>query len=316
MVDRGRDSARRHPSLQTGRADLPHPAFQSVGSRARGSDSSSHPQAWRPDLRSQPSQLRLVVSAADQPLRALASVLVPLVSPSCFHLPASLRSTVITRFVATTDALTPTRQRRGLFAQRLYQHGWVSLIIAGRLPTIPSPTICVLSGDRPDVSGFCPPRQASSFPSRLAHSHRPNRVHVSLCVETLLRTGRSLPVALHAALLGRSYRSIPHDSSPHRSGLPPLCLPAFSGALGRALRARRRGKPARVQYCRAAGSGVPALPARSISPGIKLIPFKGQEFGILLRTIVIVFASPGHSGRQCGSRQSRARRRESDPVYC
>jgi hypothetical protein len=47
----------------------------------------------------------------------------------------------------------------------------------------------------------------------------------------LLRTGRSRSVALHPALLRRSYGSIPHDSSPHRSGLSPLHLPAFSGAL-------------------------------------------------------------------------------------
>jgi hypothetical protein len=118
----------RHPSLQTGRADLPHPAFQSVGSRARGSGSSPRPQVWRRDLRCQPSQWRLAVAAADQPLRALASVLGPSLSPSSFHLPASLRSTVVTRFFATTDALTPASQRGGLFTHGLHQHWRVSLI--------------------------------------------------------------------------------------------------------------------------------------------------------------------------------------------
>ena len=74
--------------------------------------------------------------------------------------------------------------------------------------------------------------QASSFASRLAHSRRPNRVHGGcLPGQPVLRTGRSRSVALHVALLGRSYGSIPHGSSPHRSGLPPLCLLAFSGAL-------------------------------------------------------------------------------------
>jgi hypothetical protein len=53
--DRGRDGARRHPSLQTGRADFPHPAFQSVGALARGSGSSPRPQGWPPDLRYTPS---------------------------------------------------------------------------------------------------------------------------------------------------------------------------------------------------------------------------------------------------------------------
>ena len=35
----------RHPSLQTGRADFPHPAFQSVGALARGSGSCAVPKS-------------------------------------------------------------------------------------------------------------------------------------------------------------------------------------------------------------------------------------------------------------------------------
>ena len=54
---------------------------------------------------------------------------------------------------------------------------WVSLITAGGLPAIPSPTIGAMSGVLPAASGFCPPRQASSFARRLAHPRRPNRVH-------------------------------------------------------------------------------------------------------------------------------------------
>jgi hypothetical protein len=232
--DRGRESGVRPPSLQTGRAVFPHPAFQLVGTPSRGSGSPPRPQAERPDFRCQPSQLCSAVSAAGKPLRALASVFRPSSGPSCFHFPASLHSTVITRFAATTDALTPASQARGLFAHRTHQHGRVSLIIAGGLPTIPSPTICVLSGDRPDASGSFPPRQASSFPSRLTHSRRPNRVHGGGPPgPPVLRTGRSRSVALHPALLRRSYGSIPHDSSPHRSGLSPLYPSAFSGALGR-----------------------------------------------------------------------------------
>jgi hypothetical protein len=50
----------------------------------------------------------------------------------------------------------------------------------------------------------------------------------------VLRTGRSRSVALHPASLRRSYGSIPHGSSPHRSGLPPLYPLALSGALARA----------------------------------------------------------------------------------
>jgi hypothetical protein len=176
--------------------------------------------------------MRSAKATVGEPLRALSLVCGPSFRLSSFHFPASLRSTVITRFVATTDALTPARQMRRLFAQRTHQHGRGSLIIAGRLPAIPSPTIGVWSGDRPAASGFCPPRQASSFDSRLAHARRPNRVHGDRPPgQPVLRTGRSRSVALHVALLGRSYGSIPHDSSPHRSGLSPLHLPAFSGAL-------------------------------------------------------------------------------------
>ena len=51
-------------------------------------------------------------------MRALSLVCRPVFRLPSFHLPASLRSTVVTRFAATTDALTPASQARGLFAQR------------------------------------------------------------------------------------------------------------------------------------------------------------------------------------------------------
>ena len=231
MIGVGRADVR-PPSLQTGQAGLPHPAFQSVGALSRGSGSSPRPQECRPDFRCHPDQLRRADSAAGKPLRALASVLCPLFFPSFFHFPASLRSTVVTRFPATTDALTPASQMRGLLARRTPRHWRVSLIIAGVFPAIPSPTICGLSGVRPAASGSGPPRQASPASSRLAHPRRPNRVHGDgPHGSSVLRTGRSRSVAPHPALLRRSYGSIPHDSSPHRSGLPPLHTLAFSGAL-------------------------------------------------------------------------------------
>src|SRR5271167_2170447 len=176
-MDRGRDSAKRHPSLQTGRADFPHPAFRSVGSLSRGSGSSPRPQGRQPDARYPSSHMRSTGSTVGEPLRALSLVCHPVFRLSSFHLPTSLRSTVVTRFSATTDALTPASQARGLFAQRAHQHWRVSLVIASRLPSIPSPTLCVLTEGCPVASRFCPPRQASSLPSRLAHSRRPNRVH-------------------------------------------------------------------------------------------------------------------------------------------
>ena len=116
-----------------------------------------------------------------------------------------------------------------------------SLIIAGGLPAIPSPTIGATTGDRPAARRFSSSPhvrlQASPLARRLARPHRPNRVHDDCPTgQPVLRTGRSRSVALHPVLPRRSYGSIPHGSSPHRSGLPPLCLPAFSGARARASR--------------------------------------------------------------------------------
>jgi len=72
-----------------------------------------------------------------------------------FRLPArrsfiflrSLRSTVITRFVATTDALTPSRAvlRLGFPSMNSVTPGLVSLITAFGLPAILSPTIGAVS---------------------------------------------------------------------------------------------------------------------------------------------------------------------------
>jgi len=74
-----------------------------------------------------------------------------------------------------------------------------------------------------NARGFYPPRQASPLLRGLAHRHRPNRVHVARhSGRSLLRTGRSRSVALHAGLPRRSYGSIPHDSSSHGSELSSL----------------------------------------------------------------------------------------------
>jgi len=167
-------------------------------------------------------------------LRALSLVGRPVFRLPSFHLPASLRSTVVTRFTATTDALTPASRARELFAQRAHP------ALAGL------PDYCRLTSnhsvsnhlrvvrDSPGCDRSFLSLQASSVARRLAHSRRPNRVHRGcLPGQPVLRTGRSLPVALHVTLLERSYGSIPHGSSPHRNGLPPFCLPAFSGARAR-----------------------------------------------------------------------------------
>ena len=64
----------RSPSLQTGQADLPHPAFQSVGALSRGSGSSPRPQVRRSDVRYHPSQWHSADSTTGEPSRALALV--------------------------------------------------------------------------------------------------------------------------------------------------------------------------------------------------------------------------------------------------
>jgi hypothetical protein len=78
----------------------------------------------------------------------------PSFCPSHFHLPASLGSTVVTRFSATTDALTPAGQAHGLSARFALRIQRVSLVSSLGLPTIPSPTISASSGDRPAVRRF------------------------------------------------------------------------------------------------------------------------------------------------------------------
>jgi len=88
------------PPSQTGQADLPHPAFQSADLDELALSPSPLPATGRwlggfsPHRRAQPC--------------GTTSALVrwpSLVPRHC--LPASLRSTVITRFLATTNALTP-----------------------------------------------------------------------------------------------------------------------------------------------------------------------------------------------------------------
>ena len=111
------------PPSQTGQADLPHPAFQSVApdglaqaQAPRCSEGAHQPRRplgpahpvtggplpagkpWPggspPHQRAQPFGTTSALARWPQPV-------------SQHYLPASLRSTVVTRFLATTDALTP-----------------------------------------------------------------------------------------------------------------------------------------------------------------------------------------------------------------
>ena len=151
--------------------------------------------------------------------------------PSTFR--RSLRSTVITRFIATTDALTPGGRLFGPLGleRRLSPPGLPDY--RGRTSGHSDSNHLRVGQDSPGCDRSFPSLQASSFPSRLAHSRRPNQVHGRPPLGgPLFRTGLSRSVALHPVFPRRSYRSIPHDSSPHRNGLPPFGSPAFSGALG------------------------------------------------------------------------------------
>jgi hypothetical protein len=157
------------------------------------------------------------------------------VFPSCFHLPALLRSTLITRFFATTRTLTPVPLLRA--------PAQVSLIHVPALPDIPSPTT-----PAPPSSGLAscsgrawPPirfpslsavLRTSLIPSSLVSRIRPYRV----CVATplwaaVLRTVRSLPVALHPVSPRRSYFPLLAGSSA-TEGLSPSCAGSLSSALG------------------------------------------------------------------------------------
>jgi hypothetical protein len=116
----------------------------------------------------------------------------------------------------------------------------VSLIIAGGLPAIPSPTIGVTTGDRPAVRRFgllaWRPlyRLRQSLEGSPVHADRIEFTVVARQGPPVLRTGRSRSGALHPALRRGSSGSIPHGSSPHRGGLAPPYSPALSGARARA----------------------------------------------------------------------------------
>ena len=236
----------RSPSLQTGRADLPHPAFRSVGARCSRKERVLH--AVSKDARqtfstNQANCTRLVPPPASPVGHSRWFVF----RISGFHLSTfmrSLRSTGITlfhRYYGRSDfvlggSLASEKHELRLpqadlpdSCARLSDHSVSNhLRIVRRSRRI---VPCRFSGARE----FCSPRQASPFPSRLAQSRRPNRVHVVLHFRrTLLRTGPSRPVAPHPVFPQRSYGSIPHASSAHRSGLSPLQPSTISGALGTA----------------------------------------------------------------------------------
>ena len=222
-----------HPSLQTGRADLPHPAFRSVGSLSRRTTLF----AWSPQMavrHSAPS--KSIALGRFHHRLALAGTRVGLSSgilsfirpPSC--VPSLHGRYPLRRYYERSDSVPGGSSAHGHeHERRLSQLGIPAYCIRLSDRSVSNHLRCVgrsrgiPPGRSTDARGFCPPRQASPLLRRLAHQRRPNRVHVARpSRRSLLRTGRSRSVALHAVLPRRSYGSIPHDSSSHGSELSSL----------------------------------------------------------------------------------------------
>jgi len=111
------------PPSQTGRADLPHPAFRSAAAdglaqanvprrsegtrQPRSPCGPAHPVTSGPLPADDPRPSGFPPHRRAKP-RGTTSALMRWLRPGYQHcLPTSLRSTIITRFFATTDALTP-----------------------------------------------------------------------------------------------------------------------------------------------------------------------------------------------------------------
>jgi len=148
---------------------------------------------------------------------------------SRFHLPVPLGSTGISRFVATMGTLTPE--------PLLPAPTQVSLVHGHALPDIPPPpTPCASAPAWLRFPGRLGPRFASSAiggASDFAHCSQSRQSHKavsSLCRSprraAILRTVRSLSVALHAASPGRSYFRL--SGGKHRQGGTLTLLCAFA----------------------------------------------------------------------------------------
>ncbi len=191
----------------------------------------------------------------------------PSFCPAHFHLPAFLRSTVVTRFAATTDALTPASQARGLLARRTLQHWRVSLVSSLGLPAIPSPTISVLSGGCPAVRrfGFPPIARPTGFairsqarPSTPTESSSRRRPIRAACVTDWSFSFRCSPPRLAATQFrfdtARLFTAQRRTSTalsqrhPRRTSAPALACgrrrPAVGTRRAIARRIRRGGAPA------------------------------------------------------------------------
>ncbi len=128
----------------------------------------------------------------------------PSLFPSRIHRPASLRSTLITRFLATMETLTSPRVQSHEEISPIHVTQTSDRSVSNHPRVHPGRFLLTLVPSAPDLfpSDRFPSAStgswASPFTRRLAEPQRPNRV-------PLVRTGRSPPVALHPASRRRSY---------------------------------------------------------------------------------------------------------------
>jgi hypothetical protein len=244
------------PPIQTGRAVLPHPAFRSVAltidwlrlqtkgiefvlSAARAIAPLTAFTAVHSRVRKQP---KAFTAPARSAFWALCRFGLFVRSLTQLYLPTSLGSTIITRFFATTDALTPAGSllaaHRGslihvtqISRHSVSNHPRLSL---GRFP-LPPRRWPILFGLRHSLASS-PESQAESS----SLSRRLRRRRYGLPVPFLLLSTRGYgPDAV-------SFRYWPSVSA--RSGLSPLYPSALSGARARPVPGRRAGLP-RGPHC-------------------------------------------------------------------
>ncbi len=231
------------PPSQTGRADFPHPAFQSAavadglaqvdvprcseGTRQPHSPCGpAHPFPGGPLPAVPPPPSGFPPPRRAQPCGTTSGLVSWLRGDSRHCLPTSLGSTIITRFFATTDALTPT----GPFVIT----GRGSLIHVTRTSDHSVSNHLRFSTRRDPLPQRWPHYgvRASPLRSQARQNRRPNRVHsVRPCGRSPLRTGGSLPVALHPGVSPRcSYFQLLAFQCRSGQGLAPCCSDALSGA--------------------------------------------------------------------------------------
>src|SRR6516165_32338 len=287
VLDSGRESGISHsPSLRTGRADLPHPALQSVVGPARGvmNDQSvaaehtsrdrrpgrlgypshHHEPALGPALSAPSTSNRVPIRHSP---KALGGGIDAAVRPGSSTSLRSLRSLAITplpRYCGRSDSCPPRGAKCSGSSQPplpplLDQQ--VSLIHALSLPALPSPTTCGCSAlpghvTHPQVEprllphGIFPNRNSELHPSLAGSPHHAGRIEFSFLpyLGDFLRTGRSPPAALHP--VSRRRRCSRLQVTLTWRGLPPLRLSALSGAQGRGFSPATKRAPTFSTTCR------------------------------------------------------------------